>query len=76
MVDPRRSCAPSGDRVRLTKMKGGLEYDGLGLRGLLHRLDLLFHWLESGGEYSCGQLGYVLGIADGGFNPLFNQPLL
>ena len=49
-------------------MKGGLEYDGLGLRGLLHRLDLIFHGLESCGEYGGGQLGYVLAIA-GGLEP-------
>src|SRR5271165_3550044 len=42
---------------------------GPGLRALLHRLDPLFHGLESCGEYGGGQLGYVLAIADSGFNP-------
>jgi len=27
---------------------------GLGLGGLLHRLDLLFHWLEGGSEHGGG----------------------
>jgi len=43
--------------------------DGLGPRGFLHRLDLLFHGLESCGEYGPGQLGYVLAIADSGCDP-------
>jgi hypothetical protein len=43
------------------------------LRGPLHRLDLLFHWLESGSEHGGGQLGYVAAIADSGFNALEGQ---
>ena len=49
---------------------------GLGPGGLLQRLDLLFHRLESGSEHGSGQLGNVLAIADSGFNPFFDQPLL
>ena len=49
---------------------------GLGLRCPLHRLDLLFHWLESGSEHGGGQLGYVAAIADSGFNALLDEPLL
>jgi hypothetical protein len=41
--------------------------------GLLHRLDLLLHWLESGSEYSGGQLGYVVATADSGFDALLDQ---
>src|SRR5208282_4170789 len=48
----------------------------LGPRGLLHRLDLFFHGLESGSEHGGRQLGDVLAIADSGFNPFFDQPLL
>jgi hypothetical protein len=54
----------------------GPEYADLGPRGVLHRLDLLFHGLEGGSEHGCGQLGYALAIADGGFDPLLDQPLL
>ena len=49
---------------------------GLGLGGLLHRLDLLFHWLEGGSEHGGGQLGNVPAITDSGFNPFLDQPLL
>jgi len=52
------------------------ETPDLGVCGLLHRLDLLFDWLESGGEHSSGQLGYVVAIADGGFDALLDQLLL
>jgi hypothetical protein len=45
---------------------------GLGLDGLLHRLDLLFHWLEGGSEHGGGQLGNVPAITDSGFNPFLN----
>src|SRR5271166_6501457 len=48
----------------------------LGVCALLHRLDLLFYWLKSGGEHGSGQLGYVLAIADRGFDPFLDQPLL
>ena len=48
----------------------------LGVCGPLHRLDLLFHWLESGSEHSSGQLGYVVAIADSGFDALLDQLLL
>jgi len=40
------------------------KYAGLNLCALLHRLDLLFHWLESGSEHGGGQLGNVLAVAD------------
>jgi hypothetical protein len=50
--------------------------DGLGPRGFLHRLDLLFHGLESCREYGRGQLGNVLAIADSGRDPFLDQPLL
>src|ERR1700722_16188067 len=46
---------------------------GLGLGGLL---ELLFHWLEGGGEHGGGQLGNVPAITDSGFNPFLDQPLL
>ena len=49
---------------------------GLGLGGLLHRLDLLFHGLEGGSEHGGGQLGNVPAIIDSGFNPFLDQPLL
>ena len=52
------------------------QYLCLGLGGLLHRLDLLFHWLEGGSEHGGGQLGDVRAVADSGFNPSFDQPLL
>ena len=45
---------------------------GLGLGGLLHRLDLLFHRLEGGSEHGGGQLGNVPAITDGGFNPFLD----
>ena len=38
--------------------------------------DLLFHGLESCGEYGRGQLGYVLAVFDSRFNPFLDQPLL
>jgi hypothetical protein len=50
--------------------------DGLGVRGVLHGLDALLDRLKSCGEHGCGQLGYALAIADGGFDPLLDQPLL
>jgi hypothetical protein len=49
---------------------------GLGLGGLLRRLDLLFHWLEGGSEHCGGQLGNLPAITDSGFNPFLDQPLL
>jgi hypothetical protein len=48
----------------------------LGVRGVLHGLDALLDRLKSCGEHGCGQLGYALAIADGGFDPLLDQPLL
>src|ERR1700691_1625584 len=48
----------------------------LDLRGLVRCLDLLFHWLESGSEHGCGQLGYVAAIADSGFDAVLDQLLL
>ena len=48
----------------------------LDLRGLLRRLDLLFHRLESGGEHGSGQLGYLAAIADSGFDAVLDQLLL
>jgi hypothetical protein len=48
----------------------------LDLRGLLRRLDLLFHGLESGSEHGSGQLGYVAAIADSGFDAVLDQLLL
>ena len=57
------------------KTQRGLE-DDLGLRGLLHRLDLPLHRLESGSEHGGGQLGYVLAVADSGLNAFLDQPLL
>ena len=45
---------------------------GLGLGGLLHRLDLLFHWLEGGSEHGGRQLGNVPAITDSGFNPFLD----
>src|SRR5271166_2700019 len=66
----RRRSAAQKDARRPEK------YAGLGLRGLLHRLDLFFYRLESGSEHGSGQLGNVLAIADSGFNPFFDQPLL
>ena len=43
--------------------------DGLGVRGVLHGLDALLDRLKSCSEHGCGQLGYALAIADGGFEP-------
>jgi hypothetical protein len=45
---------------------------GLGLGGLLRRLDLLFHWLEGGSEHCGGQLGNLPAITDSGFNPFLD----
>jgi hypothetical protein len=42
-------------------------------RGLLHRLDLLLHWLERGSEHGGRQLGNSLAVADSSFNPLLDQ---
>ena len=50
-----------------------LDAPDLDLRGLLRRLDLLFHRLESGGEHGSGQLGYLAAIADGGFDAVLDQ---
>ncbi len=50
--------------------------DGLGVRGVLHGLDALLDRLKSRSEHGGGQLGYALAIADGGFDPLLDQPLL
>jgi hypothetical protein len=32
--------------------------------------------LKSGSEHGGGQLGYLLAVADSGFNPFLDQPLL
>src|ERR1700722_19035758 len=48
----------------------------LDVRGLVRRLDLLFHWLESGSEHGSGQLGYMAAIADSGFDAVLDQLLL
>ena len=50
--------------------------DGLRVRGVLHGLDALLDWLESRREHGGGQLGYALAVADSGFDPFLDQPLL
>ena len=63
----------AGSPRAFVNAEGAGKMTGLGLRGLLDRLDLLLHWLERGREYGLGQLGYVPAIADSGFNPFFDQ---
>jgi hypothetical protein len=46
------------------------------VRSVLHGFDALLDRLKSRSEHGCGQLGYALAIADGGFDPLLDQPLL
>jgi hypothetical protein len=43
------------DEVPLNETRRGPESDGSGLRGLLHRLDLFLHRLESSSEHGSGQ---------------------
>ena len=50
--------------------------DGLGVRGVLHGLDALLDRLKCRSEHGCGQLGNALAIADSGFDPFLDQPLL
>jgi hypothetical protein len=71
------SCAPEktaseaqAEWGRLGDFRRKVFLIGLGLGGLLHRLDLLFHWLEGGSENGGGQLGNVPAITDSGFKPL------
>jgi hypothetical protein len=61
--------------IRMT-IQRDLKIDGLGVRGPLHGLDALLDRLKSGSEHGCGQLGYALAIADSGFDPFLDQPLL
>ena len=69
VVDRRQ--AEWGAGLRSSKKKSFLI--GLGLGGLP---ELLLYWLESGSENGGGQLGYVPAVADSGFNPFLDQPLL
>src|SRR5690349_19381080 len=48
----------------------------LGARGVLHGLDALLDRLKSRSEHGSGQLGYALAIADSGFDPFLDKPLL
>ena len=50
--------------------------DGLGMRGVLHGHDALLDRLKSRSEHGCGQFGYALAIANSGFDPFLDQPLL
>jgi len=64
------------DGVRLEKQRRPERSAGLVPRGLLHRLDLLLHRLESRSEHGSSQLGNVLAIADRGVDAILDQPLL
>ena len=80
-ADMRRELLNVADRRqaewgRAWRLRRNAFLIGLGLGGLLYRLDLLFHWLEGGSEDGGGQLGNVPAIADSGFNPFLDQPLL
>ena len=48
----------------------------LGVRGVLHSLDALLDRLESRSEHGGSQLGYASAVADSGFDPFLDQPLL
>ena len=50
--------------------------DGLGVRGVLHRLDAFHYRLESRSEHGGCQLGHAFGIVDSGFDPFLDQSLL
>src|ERR1700722_18292202 len=65
-------CASRGPRPA----PGGQRRTTLGVRGVLHSLDALLDRLESRSEHGCGQLRYALAIADSGFDPFLDQPLL
>jgi len=62
--------------ARLEKQRRPERSAGLVPRGLLHRLDLLLHRLESRSEHGSGQLGNVLAITHRGVDPILDQPLL
>ena len=63
----QRSAMPIHQRQKI---------DGLGVRGVLHGHDALLHRLKSRSEHGCCQLDYALAIADSGFDPFLDQPLL
>jgi len=65
-----------GDEVRLEKEQRPERSAGLVPRGLLHRLHLLLHRLESRVEHGSSQLGNLLAITDSGFDSIHDQPLL
>ena len=48
----------------------------LGVRGVLHGPDALLDRLKSCSEHGGGQVGYALAIAESGFDPFLDQPLL
>jgi hypothetical protein len=48
----------------------------LGMCGVLNSLDAPLDRLKSGSEHGGGQVGYALAIADSGFDPFRDQPLL
>jgi hypothetical protein len=54
----------------------GYKINGLRVRGVLHGLNALLDWLKCRSEHGCGQLGNALAIADSGFDPFLDQPLL